>query len=788
MRPVSVAMVGFGTFSDSVVVDFDGADVFALVGPTGSGKSTVIDAICFALYGSLPRYADRRAVGAAVHAQAAEARVALTFDLGDQRYVAVRVVRRDQHGKATTKEARLERADGEVLAGTAKEMDRAVPSLIGLDFDQFTRAVVLPQGEFARFLHDKPAARQDLLVQLLGLDVYERMMQRARSLAATEAAGRARDQERLDALAHATPEVIRALTHHAQACAAAAESWRAAKESAAVVLADVDAAERSMATSTARLAVLASVQPPTDFATIADRLAEVDADRVAADAAAVAAEVAVAEVDARIAEAGDRAALTRARQLHTDLAAAQAELVPRQVASVEADAESARLATVADAAEEHAEALRTANAAEVVRRHLVVGAPCPVCEQTVTATPSGPAPEAWQAARQAAVAAREAATTAAKLAVRAESRCEEATRRLLALAEEVTDLPAAEVITPMLAALDALEVQRRERVDADRRARDAVRAAGAAAEQASREAQEARAAYRVARDRCAGVGLTPPTETENLATDWEVLGGWAIHESEAAAASVRADDEVVVALRTQLAERLAVVVAAAAALGLAVEPEGTTFDSLVELVTKEEWSTRDRLDRATSELEERTTLAATIAERAGTAAVAGELARLLDANHFERWLVSEALTRLVTGASARFGDLSAGRYSFAFDDSGRDLLVVDHTQGDESRSVRTLSGGETFQASLALALALSDQLADLSANRSTRLESIFLDEGFGTLDAETLETVAATIENLGATDRMVGIVTHVPELAARMPVQFRVRKTARSSTVERIDA
>ncbi|MBK5289466.1 MAG: SMC family ATPase, partial [Acidimicrobiia bacterium] len=105
---------------------------------------------------------------------------------------------------------------------------------------------------------------------------------------------------------------------------------------------------------------------------------------------------------------------------------------------------------------------------------------------------------------------------------------------------------------------------------------------------------------------------------------------------------------------------------------------------------------------------------------------------------------------------------------------------------DESRSVRTLSGGETFQASLALALALSDQLADLSANRS-RLESIFLDEGFGTLDAETLDTVAETIENLGATDRMVGIVTHVPELAARMPVQFRVAKTARSSTVERIE-
>jgi exonuclease SbcC len=88
---------------------------------------------------------------------------------------------------------------------------------------------------------------------------------------------------------------------------------------------------------------------------------------------------------------------------------------------------------------------------------------------------------------------------------------------------------------------------------------------------------------------------------------------------------------------------------------------------------------------------------------------------------------------------------------------------------------------------LALALALADELAGFAADGTTRLESVFIDEGFGTLDAETLEAVAATIENLGADDRMVGIVTHVPELAARMPVQFRVHKGARTSTVERID-
>jgi exonuclease SbcC len=149
-------------------------------------------------------------------------------------------------------------------------------------------------------------------------------------------------------------------------------------------------------------------------------------------------------------------------------------------------------------------------------------------------------------------------------------------------------------------------------------------------------------------------------------------------------------------------------------------------------------------------------------------------------------LLQEALDALVDGASAILRELSGGQYDLIHED--REFFVVDHHDAGLRRTVRTLSGGETFQASLALALALSDELADAAAGRAARLESIFLDEGFGTLDAETLETVAATIENLGAVDRMVGIVTHVPELAARMPVQYRVARHGRSSTVERIDA
>ena len=104
-------------------------------------------------------------------------------------------------------------------------------------------------------------------------------------------------------------------------------------------------------------------------------------------------------------------------------------------------------------------------------------------------------------------------------------------------------------------------------------------------------------------------------------------------------------------------------------------------------------------------------------------------------------------------------ELSGGQYDLVHQRG--EFFVVDHHDAGLRRAVRTLSGGETFQASLALALALSEQLAGMSAGTAS-LESIVLDEGFGTLDAATLDTVAATLENLAARgDRMVGVVTHV---------------------------
>ena len=92
--------------------------------------------------------------------------------------------------------------------------------------------------------------------------------------------------------------------------------------------------------------------------------------------------------------------------------------------------------------------------------------------------------------------------------------------------------------------------------------------------------------------------------------------------------------------------------------------------------------------------------------------------------------------------------------------------------------MKTLSGGETFLASLALALALAEGLAGLASEgrAGDALESLFLDEGFGTLDPETLAQVVQALDALHGGRRMVGVVTHLPELAAQLPARIEVRR------------
>jgi exonuclease SbcC len=140
-----------------------------------------------------------------------------------------------------------------------------------------------------------------------------------------------------------------------------------------------------------------------------------------------------------------------------------------------------------------------------------------------------------------------------------------------------------------------------------------------------------------------------------------------------------------------------------------------------------------------------------------------------DGKRFRVFAQSLTLEALLGQANLHLGELQPRYRLMRVPGHDLDLQVVDRDLGDEVRGVSSLSGGESFLVSLALALALSSLAA-----RDTPIESLFIDEGLGTLDPATLETVLGALDALQASGRQVGLISHVPGLAERIGVQVRV--------------
>ena len=148
--------------------------------------------------------------------------------------------------------------------------------------------------------------------------------------------------------------------------------------------------------------------------------------------------------------------------------------------------------------------------------------------------------------------------------------------------------------------------------------------------------------------------------------------------------------------------------------------------------------------------------------------------------------------RILARANLRLMKLSGGRYELyrrqeaenQRSRSGLDLEVQDHYEGGR-RSVKTLSGGESFQASLALALGMADEMQ--AAAGGVRLDTLFVDEGFGSLDDEALEQAVRTLADLAEGNRLVGIISHVSTLKARIERQILITKTPGGSSMIRLE-
>ncbi len=805
MRPRRLELEGFGAFRERTEIDFDALDLVAFVGPTGSGKSTVIDAMTFALYGSVARYDNTSLVAPVIHQLAAEARVRFDFELAGRSYIAVRVVRRAKASpggapRATTREARLERveADGPttVLAGTVSELDAAVGELIGLDFHQFTRTIVLPQGDFAEFLTDDPGNRQKLLRRLLDLEVYARMGARARDEA--REAGQRIDllTEELQRLASVTPEAVA----EAEAEVERLTDFADGLDDRLVAIAEIEhelTTRRQEVTALDRsLEALAAIAVPdglrTADAVTARALQNLDEARAVATRAQAQREAAADALDA----AGDphllREALHRRRQreeLVHALAALDHQVTEAEDAAADAGhrrTEAERVAAETD--EVLGRARRNADAAHWVAQ-LVPGEACPICAQTVVEVPPQSGSDELSALARATASASAAADDAARSAARAEGRLQalvaerEGQRRRLEqvdLERESDPGDGPGVSEEALARATAAATEADESARALRHAETTLRSAQAELEGARKAESEFRNGFMIQRDGVVALGAPPPAG-ESLVDDWDELAAWAGDEF-----GQRTEERAAVAaggkeLAAAKAERLAELAADAAVVGVTGDPVAVRAAVAGARATAEA-----AVERLGADLARRRDLAARIDALADRRAVHDALGRQhLAAGGFERWLLAEALDHLVIDATGRLLELSGGRYSLEAVDGS--FAVRDHANADERRDIRTLSGGEIFLASLSLALALSSSIADLAGDDGPRLESIFLDEGFGTLDVETLDVLAAAIEELSASGRLVAIVTHVRELAERMPVRFEVSKGATTSAIERVE-
>ena len=925
MRPLRLELEGFTSFRERTTVNFEDTDLFVFTGATGSGKSSLIDAMIFALYGSVPRYDDRRLVAPVISQGKVRARVRLDFETRGKVYTAVRVVQRTTTG-ATTREARLEeRTNGgpaRTLAATEAELSARVQNdVIGLGLDHFTKCVVLPQGEFAAFLRAKPGDRKQLLERLLGLGLYEKLRQAAHSRWREEESREGQLRSQLEsALAEATPEAVREAETRVAVLGELKDHIDAVSTDLSRLDEAIQTAHGEWDKAAGQLELLAEVRIPNGTAELATRHAEakeqLSRTSEARDAAGERLRTARAARDelpekaaveaiikkrrdlkrlekriensrSELAQAAeDSAQATRdektVREDYEDAKASLARLPTRtelegvrekrrqlreqdkEVArsrgelnlAVEVENAAERAVTAASlelaAATNVLETLRVAHSAADMAYHLEKGKPCPVCLQNVRRLPDHDTPADLDAARARKIAADDASRSAeterdrtakARIALAAElehreqsavslrqqlsgkptdeeiddlrreigeaeesvrgweRRLEEATRRrgecnaqlnaanatldqqkqfAAGLRADLEDAPTPEEVSDLLERIQIADRLLKQEQGEDQSARRAHHAAEEAFKGWMERLTDAWSEFQATRDRVAEIG--PPSAVDgDLSQSWLILSQWAkeVHvKTEALLARLDTEVNRASAERRRLERDL----------------RGRCRTDGLQLGQEDDPATKcaaamgaadQKLSHLRRDAAERQEVEGKAREARERAVVAKELSSHLNARNFGAWLQNQILAWLVQGATDRLRELSSGQYSLDLSDKN-EFLVIDHRNADEPRLAKTLSGGETFLASLALALSLAEQVASLAARGSTKLEALFLDEGFGTLDSETLDVVAATIEQLG-TERIVGIVTHVGELAGRIPVQYRVRKVGNSSSVERVE-
>lgn len=873
MKPILLEMCAFGPFATKTVIDFEpfSGDLFLLTGETGAGKTSIFDAISFALYGEASGGRERRS-GKSFRSDFAspevKTSVRFTFSQGAHRYTVERspeFERPKLRGTGTTTSpamALLIEEKGDRVLSRIEDVDARIIEIVGLDRQQFSRTVMIAQGDFLRILNATSTERKAMFGHLFHTEIYQRAEQLLKDRAA--ALAKLRDELATGARiaadsAEMSPEDAR-LDTFVRAKENAAASPRAFADLLGIYCTELaleikqredaleklhhereraDTALRDGKTLNDNIATLCALKGASDLSDEAAKARE--SERAALALAQRAMRIRPYEKALETASATARSATQRESTAQGQLNAAGAQHeaalkalsvsekqsenivgIEREIRSLERAlsvlsryqreakrleaARSALEAAVLTAheAEHRASELRTRyflGQAGLLATELLDGAPCPVCGATHHPSPAKvdadmpdkaalESAESWRATceeqRTHAVAEHKAAAEA-ELSAREELGAE----GIL----EITEATATDISTrldakrhELLCLNQALSVAKEQ----EKRAAESLAGARAALETATAHRVQADEVRTVAeQDFCARLTAADFVDAEAYRAAW-------LDESvfEARQAELSAADERVAHIGGKIAELTETV-------GERVPADLEAVGAQREALLREESAAEDALkkyrnlhllnDRALKTLRAVSDRAEALAEEWGVIDTlvrtvggrgVGGRERLSLESYVQRYYFKE----VIVAANRRLKILTDGGFLLRCREgaadlrraTGLDLEVLDRSTG-KWRDVSTLSGGESFMASLALAVGLSDVVQNASGN--VRLDMLFIDEGFGSLDENTLLRAMQMLCRLSDGKRTVGVISHVAELRERIDKKLVITRTETGSTV-----
>lgn len=850
-------MTAFGPYAKTVELDFEAGlaeeKIFLIHGETGAGKTSILDAICYALYGkSSGGERDAQMMRATQAAPNAVTEVEFEFAVNEKIYK----VRRNPKCERPRGIANVERAaelyrDGKIISTKFDEVDKFIENIIGFNASQFCQVVLLPQGKFRDFLAASSSNRTSILNTIFDAsfyalietklkeklvaarETYEKLeAQRENFLSIASQFGNVKNSGDIPALIAAVSQNLARAKNNCTALKTQLDTSDAALTAGKLLarqFSDCDTAQKNFAAAEIELekitASFTAAQTEYDarkaeapartnlsveiasLEKINDVFVELGKKQKALAAAETAAETAkknLASLEKTHKKCKDR--LDDLRQQESQLASADADLIKAQqdlkdaaarqtcldeIARLERNlADEKEILTAAGKKLERLKFLQRAGMAAKLAETLVDGEPCPVCgavshPKPAIATENIPDDKEIEDAETARTAANSAV---AKTAATLDNQCEN-----LKKFAGVPTVDAAQKICNA-AKIRAAELKT---------CRENIRKGESYTQKISAEVDAARKIFTAKTGEVAALEGTVETLTQQIPPDYNAA------ELETKKNQKRTLDDAWSAAekifqkisqeKSQIAGKVQAAQNARTAAFDAVA--GKTAPNLAALTNQKNIAQENHTAAVAETAALETNLKRLHEISTRLAAIDTEITaaeknfhiwkKLSDAANgnvsFQRYYLNAIFKEIILEANERLERMSGGRYRFIDVEvvkdrrksAGLEVEILDDYTGT-SRHVKTLSGGESFLASLSLALGLAAVVKNTAGG--IKLDTILIDEGFGSLDSETLDVAMNALVDLQEGGRLVGIISHVDALKNRIPVRLEVTKTQSGST------